>query len=485
MTIRLVGALVALTLGHLESSSVSTVCRYGAGDSLLSPITSSEAFVDDSSCAIILTKRAEIRDVVRQSLKATGMKADNIFPVMGEKECLEKLGTIEYGVLVLDWEFSPEKIQMVLKANRKEHRLESHLVFLVAAHDEEAIVKVAQEYYVNYVSIGEVTTDTIRDQIKGLVKDHKSTAPMRKMLLAVDTCRKAGDHANALEMLEKLHARQPDNERVGLELAEAFIHDEHWTMAEDLLRALMQDKEAAPRVKHLYARCRMKQGDYNTAIASLKGAQLLSPYNVERLLEMGNLFLKLDRADEAEAAFSEILSFSPASKPATFGKSASKLLMGDVNEALQILNGVANPRELSAIFNTSAILAIKSQRYEAAFALYQKALQLLAKKPKLVSRILYNMGIGFVKWGKNDKGLKCFEKAVELDPTFPDALFNVKVLKTAPASGPAPALKDTSDLADSGHDSIDGDIPLMDISYDQSEEEVELDDVLSNISKVG
>jgi len=440
--------------------------------------------VEDTSCAIILTKRPEIRDVVRQSLKATGMKADNIFPVMGETECLEKIASIEYGILILDWEFSPEKIQLILKTNRKEHRLESHLVFLIAAHDEDAIVKVAQEFYVNYISIGEVTTDTIRDQVKGLLKDFRSTSPMRKMLLAVDTCRKAGDHANALEMLEKLHAKQPDHERVGMELAEAYIHEERWQLAEDILRALLQEEDVSARVKHLFARCRMKQGDYNTAIASLKGAQLLSPYNVERLLEMGNLFLKLDRAEEAEEAFSEILEFSPGSKPATFGKSASKLLMGEVNEALAILNGVANSRELSSIFNTSAILAIKQQRYDAGFALYQKALQLLSKKPKLVSRILYNMGIGFVKWGKNDKGLKCFEKAVELDPTFPDASFNIKVLKTAPTSGPAPTLKDSSDIAVAVAD-MSGDIPLMEIGYDQSEEEVELDEVLSNISKVG
>ncbi|RZA12951.1 MAG: tetratricopeptide repeat protein, partial [Proteobacteria bacterium] len=271
-----------------------------------------------------------------------------------------------------------------------------------------------------------------------------------------------------------------------IELAEAYIHEERWKLAEDVLRALMTAEEVAPRVKHLFARCRLKQGDYNTAIASLKGAQILSPYNVERLLEMGNLFLKLDRAEEAESTFDEILEFAPGSKPATFGKSASKLLMGEVNEALAILNGVANPRELSAIFNTAAILAIKQQRFDAGFALYQKALQLLSKKPKLVSRILYNMGIGFVKWGKNDKGLKCFEKAIEQDPTFQDAGHNIKILKAAPQPGSGVSLKETTDLSESASEGNEHEIPLMEISgFDGGEEEVELDDVLSNISKVG
>ena len=442
--------------------------------------------MEDNSSAIILTKRPEIRDVVRQALKGKGMKADNIFPVMDDKECLKKLGEMEYGLLILDWEFAPDKVQLILNSNRKEHRLESHLVFLIAAHDEEAIVKVAQEYYVNYIAVGEISTDTIRDQIKGLMKDFKGTGPLRKMLLAIDACRKNGDHTNALEMLEKLNSKQPDHERIGIELAEAYIHEDRWNLAEDILRTLLSAEDVSPRVKHLFARCRLKAGDPSTAIASLKGAQLLSPYNVERLLEMGNLFLKLDRLDDAESSFAEILDFAPNSKQAVFGLSTTKLLMGEVNDALQILNGVANPRELSAIFNTAAILAIKQQRFDAGFALYQKALQLLAKKPKLVARILYNLGIGYVKQGRNDKGLKCFEKAVEQDPAYQDAVYNVKVLKTAPASGSSSAsLKESSDLTEAVNDVIDGDIPLMELGYDHAEEEVELDEVLSNIFKVG
>ncbi|RYZ82921.1 MAG: hypothetical protein EOP04_21045 [Proteobacteria bacterium] len=102
-----------------------------------------------------------------------------------------------------------------------------------------------------------------------------------------------------------------------------------------------------------------------------------------------------------------------------------------------------------------------------------------------MSRILYNMGIGYVKMGKNDKGLKCFEKASEQDPAFQDASYNIKVLKTTPATGPAPALKETTDLSEAGSDMTETEIPMMEISYEHGEEEVELDEVLSNISKVG
>jgi protein O-GlcNAc transferase len=230
----------------------------------------------------------------------------------------------------------------------------------------------------------------------------------------------------------------------------------------------------------------MKNGDHNGAIASLKGAQLISPYNVERLIELGNIFLTIDKPEEAEAAFDEVLDFAPASKEAKVGKSTSKMLMGEVNEALSLLNEFASPRELSSVFNTAAILAIRQKRYDAAFELYQKALQILAKKPKLVSRILYNMGIGYVKFGKPDKGLKCFEKSAEADPEFADAAHNIKVLKTATQS-PQPR----SQVVDEQHEILDGleerfttTMPLIEVGTDQ-EDEVQLDDVLADIGKVG
>ena len=51
--------------------------------------------------------------------------------------------------------------------------------------------------------------------------------------------------------------------------------------------------------------------DYEGAIASLKGAQLISPANVQRLLEMGGAYLEIDRPDQANAVFEEILSLAP------------------------------------------------------------------------------------------------------------------------------------------------------------------------------
>ncbi|MDQ3234122.1 MAG: tetratricopeptide repeat protein [Pseudobdellovibrionaceae bacterium] len=436
--------------------------------------------------AIILTKRADIRDAVRQAFKAQGIKPAALVSTTDDKEFTEKLEETGYCMVVLDWEYGPDKISQIMTNNRKKSRLESHPVFLIAAHEDDNIVSMAREFFIQYIAVGEVNMDTIRSQIKGLVKDYLNVSPVRKMLLAVESARQSDHIPQAAEMLERLLEKQSDNQRVVVELAECYILQNEWGRAETLLKGFINTEDCYARIKHLYARCRLKNGDHAGAIASLKGAQLISPYNVERLIELGNIFLKVDKPEEAEAAFGEVLNFAPGSKEAKIGKSTSKMLMGEVNDALALLNDFASPRELSAVFNTAAILAIRQKRYDAGFELYQKALQILSKKPKLVARILYNMGIGYVKFGKPEKGLKCFEKSAEADPDFTDASHNIKILKTATQS-PQPR----SQVVDEQHELLDGleerfttTMPMIDVGTGD-DDEVQLDDVLSDIVKVG
>jgi tetratricopeptide (TPR) repeat protein len=162
------------------------------------------------------------------------------------------------------------------------------------------------------------------------------------------------------------------------------------------------------------------------------------------------------------------------------------MLMGELNEALSLLNEFASPRELSAVFNTAAILAIRQKRFEAGFELYQKALLILTKNPQLVSRILYNMGIAYVKSAQLDKGLKCFEKSAEADPEFANAVHNIQVLKGANQSP-----QTRSQLVEEQQDALDGleerfatSMSLIDVGMEQ-EDEVQIDDLLADIGKVG
>ena len=263
---------------------------------------------------------------------------------------------------------------------------------------------------------------------------------MRQLMIQVESHRAKSDWPGATQILNQLHTKFPDNTRIMVELAENHLETDNWQDAEVMLNKALGIAPKYARAKHLLARCFLKRGDPDEAIECLKDAQLISPYNVNRLVEMGNLLLELSRPGEAKKAFDKILSFAPDSKKGTTGKSTSMLALGEVNEALGLLREAASARELAAVFNTSAILAIRKGEYAAGLNLYQVAMNALGDRPKVLARLLFNMGLGYHKWDKLNESLMCFQRAIKLDPNYTDAAHNMQILsgqKAAPKVEPA------------------------------------------------
>ena len=175
--------------------------------------------------------------------------------------------------------------------------------------------------------------------------------------------------------------------------------------------------------------------------------------------------MELSRPQDAKKTFDKILQIAPGSKVGSSGKSSSMLALGEINEALGILREAASARELAAVFNTTAILAIRKGNYEAGMNLYKVAMDALGDRPKVLARLMFNMGIGFHKWEKPDESLQCFQQALKLDGSFADAAHNLSIMtqqksspkpdQAADAKAPAGAVPDSAaqvshDMADDG-----------------------------------
>ena len=166
---------------------------------------------------------------------------------------------------------------------------------------------------------------------------------------------------------------------------------------------------------------------------------MISPYNVDRLLELGDVLLESNRGGEAKQTYDQIFAIDPNSRRGKVGKGKSMLVLGEVNEALELLKESANSRELASVFNTAAIINMKDGKHEKGMNLYKTAASVLGKNSKVLARLMYNMGIGYVKWKKPQKGLECFQKAVELDPKFENAKFNAEAIINPKSKKPMPA----------------------------------------------
>jgi tetratricopeptide (TPR) repeat protein len=386
--------------------------------------------------AAIFSKRQEIRQAIRNSLKAKGLSADNILNVITEDECSKAIKKHDNLIVVLDWDNGPNAVGVMLETIATTMRTGSHPTFLIASKSNDNILKLGAEYKVAKIAIGEINSDTINEQVTSLVASMTNIEGYEQTMQRVKELLEQSNVYGAMSHLEAAHEAAVTMELYGVELAELYFQNNKQDAAEHLLKDMMNEFPSNARVKHIYARCKLHTKDYEGAIASLKGAQLISPANVQRLLEMGGAYLEIDRPDQANSVFEEILRLAPELKQAKKGQAQSQLMSGEINEGLNLIRSSLNPREIAAVFNTAAIIAIRNGKYSEGLSLYKIAAKTLEGDEELAAKIVYNMGIGFVKWGKVHQSVACFEKAVSLNSGFDNARHNAEIVRSLEGQDP-------------------------------------------------
>jgi tetratricopeptide (TPR) repeat protein len=378
--------------------------------------------------AFIFSQRADLVAALRTNFKLAGLAEESIAAGLDADECIERLRTRSDAVLCLDWEAGAGDALKILQSSRTDFKVDSRPTLLVAKDMSTEIVQIGSEFSVARVHIGEVSNTSIRILVKELLDSSTETDAVKDLLRQVDELRRAGQWEQATAVLERLSTKDPQNPRVAAEYAENLIRAEAWQSALNLLEPFSKIDSPDVRCLHLLGRCYLKLGRAGEATNLLSKAKLISPYNIERLLDLGQALLKIDQVEQAQEVFEEALDLDPSNKGAKQGNGQCKLLQGELNEGLQLIRSVSDNRELASIFNTTAVLTIHRNQHDRAMKLYDTAILAIGKDSKLLARLYYNKGIGFHRWTKTPEAMKCFQKALELDPGFIDASYNLKVL---------------------------------------------------------
>jgi len=356
---------------------------------------------------------------VRSEFKALGV--DGIQIAGNTDGCIELLMHDPSVLLVLDWAIGSPAVNQILGAVRRYFKIETRPILLLIAEIDQASVATGIEYGVAQIHSGPISRAVIHTCLSELLTMDSGTKAVLRDLILVATARRNDDWPTALIILQELHGQHPDNLRVTLELAEGLIYAGSWQEAMTLLKPLT-GKQPHIRALHLMGRCYMQAKDFDSAIGLLSRAKLINPNNIERLLDLGDTLLNNDQAAEAVSNYQEALALDQGSIQAKSGLGIALMMNDDVNAALSLFNASSGPRELAAIFNTAAILAMRFGRFEQGMQLYHLALRALGRVDTLAARLFFNMGLGYRRWGKPENAQVCFKQSATLDPTFSKAV---------------------------------------------------------------
>jgi tetratricopeptide (TPR) repeat protein len=357
-----------------------------------------------------------VRDLVKASFKAEGV--GKVLSPSDSEECVKQLERSADAILVIDYDIGSEHINRILGDIKEEMTLFTRdILLIISGHNHQAIMT-GLEYSVTRILTGELSKHTSSFEIKALIADYLAVSASKSSLREVMDLRKKGDWSEATNLLESMNRASPDDGLIAFEYVENLIHQGDWGDALSYIHPFAESDTPNIRALHLMARCLMSKGDHEGAISLLTRANICNPHNVERLIDLGASYIAVKKYEEATEVFGQAISIDPDNTKAKKGMGQSMLLDGAINEALPLLKSISEPRELAAVFNTSAILCARSGQVAHGLSLYKLGITVLAKEKTVAARLIFNMGITYKKQDEMERAYFCFSKAFELDEHF-------------------------------------------------------------------
>lgn len=372
---------------------------------------------------IFYSTRLELKNIIKDICNDLNL-SDFVFS-KDQLEIVKALSSRPRNFFIIDYQDNFKDLDRLLDKIRKANNIETRPVLLVAKELTQEVTAFCNEFGITSVHLGQLSKKSLLEKLNEIKKEEDYDAPVRDVLVQVGQARKDENIGEAISILKDLLTKIPDHDRVKTELAELYISQGDWGKAKELLVTLDQTDAPYVRGLHLLAKCFMKEKNYSEATATYQKAKILNPYNVERLIELGRVLFSQGEIEEAKQNFKEARSHDPKNRQAITGEGQCKLMEGDLNEALKLLRQVSSEKELASIFNSTAVIAVRNGKFEQGLDLYDQALKSLKTADNLTqAKLIFNKGIGYRRWAKDEDALKCFDHALQLDKNFDKAKLN-------------------------------------------------------------
>lgn len=218
--------------------------------------------------------------------------------------------------------------------------------------------------------------------------------------------------------IERSYLFYPHDPTVRLEFANLSFRQKRVALAQEIAESLLAQNQNNVRIINLLGRIYMFKGEHQQAIEMLEAANVLSPFNTDRLLLLGDAFYNIGNTAKAKDYYLQAIDANPnVAHQAHAGLVKANLSEGDLNSALEIVQGSLSEEEAASLFNNAAVHAVHKGQIESSLQLYGAALKIL-QSPKLSAAVHFNMSLAYEKLGRIKDALFSIKKSIELDPSF-------------------------------------------------------------------
>jgi len=237
---------------------------------------------------------------------------------------------------------------------------------------------------------------------------------------------KAKRYEDAIVLYKKLVYMHPGEDSFLLSLAWAYHDggriDDAIGCFERLLNAELEQKVFTGFAFDELVRIYKEKGEYGRLVDICEKVVTAQPDDIAFLNDLGDAYLKADRADKAIEVYKKMTEMEPDASAAYCNLGNARIAKGDFDGAEEAYKKAVeiDPTEAGSFYNRLANVYLDARHYDKAETAYKKCLENRCDEP------MYHCGLGdiLVKQGKIDEALDAYEKAVQLNNSSRGAYYN-------------------------------------------------------------
>ncbi len=272
-----------------------------------------------------------------------------------------------------------------------------------------------QEIGVRYVAMGIRRNDDFKDYLKRICLELHQVGSLEPFAAELELTRRSGDLAGTRQLIDKLRDLPVQSEAVLRLLACASIQANDFRRSEVYLRKLLTLNPQHLWAANTLGRFYMKSGRVAAGVEILERLSTFHELNGERLLELGNAYVKAGMPRQAEAKFVKGDGLAEGKDPRfKDGLAKVKLSEKDFMGAMALAQGRQLTPDVISFLNMRAILLIRADRFDEGMEYYRFAFDGAGDDKAVQAKLKFNMGIAYVRTQDLERAEACFTESAQL-----------------------------------------------------------------------
>ncbi len=407
------------------------------------------------------------------------------------EEAWEAVRESHFDLIVLDWKLPGLSGLALFNRIRTLEAYRTTPILVVSGFLEKFDFRLLQEFPCTSLMEKPFTKVLFQNRIEELGREKvwygQNLALIDTLVQAVER-----DAKKAEALVKQVLKSAPNPIPLALIAARRLVKDRMVKSAEAILRSVLKVDDGCIIAMNELGKALHFQGKHKQAIDVLREANKLSPQNLNRLCLMGEVELNLKDPDSAKAYFAKALSLDADHPVAQSG-----IVVADNMKSLLSTPSAAHlTLSFASILNTSGIALVRTGQYQKGIDQYRSAMNFLHSSSD-AARVAFNLGLGFLRWGKPTDALPWFQRSEKLSPkgfgksaayiavllerggvTYPNELPDEAIFANVRETGvDAGAAKKKRGTVHADDESIDNVIPFPAGGKDESEKKKREEDI--------